>query len=224
MATVTAQHIIDEVSRALNDDTHVRWTEDDVLTYISAGQREIVLIRPSARSETSVVTLASGTKQTIPASALTLIDVVRNMGANGSTPGRAPRRIDREIMDATRPDWHAETEDGVVLNWSFDNRDPTTFYVSPPQPAVSPHQLEIMYSMAPAAVTAASDVIDVDDAYAPALFYYSMFRALSKNASGGDRNQSGTWYAAFLQALGARKMAASELHPTQQAERADDTR
>lgn len=182
MATITGTNIIDRAAIILQDTTHVRWPDtDELLLWLNDAQREVVLRKPEAYAQNEVVALLAGTKQSIPTAGIALLDIIRNMGTGGATPGRAITRIDREILDEQRPDWHTETASAVTKHFMFDPRDPRHFYVYPAQ-AASPGQVEMVYSSAPTDLSALGDTITLDDIYAGVLLDYVLFRAYSKDA------------------------------------------
>ena len=91
MGTVTAKTILDKATIQLIDLTNIRWTRAELLSWLNDGMRQIVLIQPSASSTTDVIALQAGTRQYIPADGWLLLNIYRNMGTNGTTPGRIGR-------------------------------------------------------------------------------------------------------------------------------------
>lgn len=106
-----------------------------------------------------------------------LVDVVRNMGTDGETPGNAITIIDRSTLDETFPGWHSQSADSVVRNFTFDERDPDRFWVTPPQPASSNGYVEIIGSCLPDDISSSSDVITLSDIYYHVLIDYLLYRA-----------------------------------------------
>lgn len=182
MGTITAQSLIDLAGKQLLDAGHVRYTSDDLLAYLNAGQRAIVEKKADANSVTEVVQLAAGTKQTIPAGSERLIEVIRNMGTDGATAGPAITIGDRKAMDRANPYWHTATADAEVEEWFYDPRVPKVYWVSPPQPASGQGYIEIAHVAKPADVANAADPITISDFYANALTHYMLFMAFSKDA------------------------------------------
>lgn len=205
MPTITAQSIVDRAEKTLLDDTNVRWDETELLEYLNDGQREVVMFKPSAYTKNSVHQLVAGTKQTIPADGIEFVEGVRNMGVDGATPGRVVTPIRRRDLDLTRPNWHAETAAVEAKHYMFDERDPKTFYITPPQPA-TPGQVEILYSAAPPDV-ALGEVIALDDIYQTPLLYYVLSRAHAKETEAANNNRSASYYQLFAKAVGGRAAA-----------------
>jgi len=150
MSTISGQEILSRAAIILQDSTNIRWPFDELLRWLHDGQREVVLRKPDAYTKSEPLQLTvSETKQSIPAAGIQLLDVVRNLGTTGTTPGRAITRTERYILDAQRPNWNTETGSSVVKHYMFDERNPKIFYVYPPQPATSPGYIEIVYSASP---------------------------------------------------------------------------
>lgn len=206
MATITGQSLIQKVQTLIYDTTGVRWTSSELLGYLNDGQREVVLLRPEACVSNTALQLSPGsTKQSLPANGVSLIDVTRNMGAAGSTPGRVVRIVSREILDAQYPTWHSDTNTGGdIRHYTYDPRDPKTFYIYPKAPATAWY-IEIIYAATPVDTNDAGAVIGVDDIYANALIDYVLYRAYSKDAEYAQNAQLAVaHYTAFSNSLGVK--------------------
>jgi len=200
MATIITQTIIDRAETIIQDTTNVRWPAAELLNWLNDGQREIVLLKPEASVVNASVQLtAAKTKQTLPAAAITLLDVTRNMGSNGTTDGDAIRLVSREVLDAQSPDWHTHTNTGgKIQHYVFDPRDPKTFYVYPKAPATAWY-VELVYSASPTEITNPATAISIDDIYANALLDYVLYRAYSKDAEyAGNAQRAVGHYQAFV--------------------------
>lgn len=205
MATIQVNSIITRAGTLIQDATNVRWPTDELLNWLNDGQREIVLLKPQASVKNESMSLAVGsTKQSIPAAGVMLIDVSRNMGSGGSTPGDAIRVTSREVLDAQRPSWHSDANaDGKIKHYMFDPRDPKNFYIYPKAPA-SPWYVEVIYSAAPTDCSAGG-AIQIDDIYANALLDYVLYRAYSKDAEYAQNAQLAVaHYQAFSNSLGVK--------------------
>ena len=160
-----AQAIIDKAKGALNDPEAVHWPLPELVGYLNDAQSATVLARPEANPKVIQMKLEPGTRQKIPdgdgaaadirpvgIKAYSLIDVVRNMGRNGATPGRAIRPCGRETLDQCNPSWHSDPASDTTINFIYDTRNRETFYVWPAATgaawiemviAVSPKQIEL---------------------------------------------------------------------------------
>ena len=226
MGTLTVQSFITRLQSSMRDldAGQRRWTDDDVIQYVSDGQRAAVQLRPEINPVTAVVQLAAGTKQSIPATAFNLLNVIRNMGADMATPGRAIRYADLDDMNTNEPDWHSNTANVVVRNYLYDAKmDRRMFYVWPQQPAAGQGSVEMMYSKIPSELTATTDMIELDDLYQPVLWYYILFRAYNKevNVEGVSIDaRAERYYTTFIRELMGGRSAETILSPAFQTHEA----
>jgi hypothetical protein len=206
---VTVGSVVTKARAVLQDTTSVRWPDDELIGWINDGQREIALIKPDASSKNETMAMIPGTKQSLPAGALRLLRVVRNMiDAGANVGGRAIRLVSREILDAQQPDWHdpevrGESEFGnLVKHYMYDEQDPQHFYVYPGisndyTGALIPH-IEIIYSANPDDVTQMSDPISIPDLYQNAILNYVLYMAYMKDAEyAGNAQRASSHYQIF---------------------------
>lgn len=150
MGTILGAEIIGRAALELQDTNFVRWSVAEHLLALEDGQRQIVLRKPDAYSKNvNLILTVSATRQTLPSDGIMLLDIVKNMGTDGETPGKAITRTEKAIMDSQYPDWHIAAASSVVRHFMYDERDPVHFYVYPPQPATDPGYIEIIYSASP---------------------------------------------------------------------------
>ena len=220
MGTLAVQSFADRLRSALKDtdSNNRRWTDDDVVQYVSDGQRAAVQLRPEINPKTASHQLVAGTKQSIPDEAFNLLNVVRNMGSNGTTPGRVIKFADFDDMNSD-PDWHTKAAADVVKTWLYDAKsDRRTFYVYPQQPS-SVNQVELQFSKIPDELDALNDLIELDDIYQPVLWYYTLFRAYNKevNQEGVSIDaRASAYYTAFISELTGGLTSEARLDPATQ--------
>lgn len=150
MAALLVKRLLWRVSQTLTDTApqFTRYAERDMVIALQAGVMAICKYLPQAGARSIAMKLASGTRQSIafiPAAnvktydgstpadvhGIMLQELVRNMGANGTTPGRAiPPPADRQRFDVLDPDWHSSTGE-LVRQWFYNPQDPLTFMVYP---------------------------------------------------------------------------------------------
>lgn len=213
MATVTVSSVISKVQTILQDTTGIRWPDTELLGWLNDGQREIVLYKPNAFVKNTSIKLIAGTKQTLPADGVQLIDVVRNMGTSGSTPGRAIRITMREILDSQVPNWHADSSSEVVKHYMYSALDPKTFYVYPPQPTATQGYAELIYGAAPTDAVLGG-VITLDDIYQTILLDYSLYRAYSKDTEfAADQGRAAAHQNAYIAALTGKAKVEGGFNP-----------
>ncbi len=214
MGTTLVRDLLFRASSQLNDlsPQFTRWKQRELVDACNDGQRAIAKYIPSSSARVDAVKLVAGSKQSIelilaasiiPGNGAAAANVngtyfqtaIRNMGANGATPGNVVRVIDREVLDTGTPDWHVPPTGtyagvrGVV----FDPRFPKIFYVWPAVPAgttwwleqsmladpvLVPHAAEDTYVWTGSDATATS----IDDKYVDDLLNYIMARAFMKDA------------------------------------------
>ena len=187
----TAAQVMKSASTILQDDGSVRWTAPELRTYLNDGLRELVTIKPNAKTVTTTISLASGTKQELPDQYTILSRVVCNRIAGNSKAIRPLAK--REIMDAQIPDW--QSTNGLpfaagVTHVIHDLSDPRTFYVVPGNNGTG--QIEVVVGAIPTPVPVpGSDVlaiesytanVDAPDIYQNALMHYVLYAAFSKDA------------------------------------------
>ena len=147
--------------------------------------------------------MTSGARQTIPAAAVRLLDVVQNMGPSGAAPGRPVTLVAREMLDVEEPGWGYGTPATNVVHYTFDERDPHTFYVYPPSDGAG--QIEIVVSAAPPDVPAPSSPISLDDVYQATLLDYVLYRSYAKDSGIAQNAQRAiAYYQTFAASLGLK--------------------
>jgi hypothetical protein len=175
--TVLASEIIAEASKQLNDINKVTWTNESYFEYISSAQEMIVSIRPDAYSVVTTMQMAVGSRQSIPSEALRLLDIFRNMGSDGNTPGRAVLPVERNALDLFAFNWNADTQESEVKNYMYDEKVPNVFYVDPPSDGTG--HLEVAISRVPPKVSQVTDVLSLKDIYRNHVIQWVMYRAYS---------------------------------------------
>ena len=207
MATTKVVDILDRAAIILQDNTNVRFPNDELLKFFNDAQKEVVLHRPDAKMVNTTYSCVDGSKQTLPSAALRLIEVVRNVG------GRAITQINRRILDETLPNWH-ETSAGTnkIEHFVYDPADPKNFYVYP-KGAAGSHSLEIVYSSAPPEIAISNfgsdtQVISLDDVYANCILDYVLYRSYQKDSEfAGNAQRAMMHYQSFANALGVKTQA-----------------
>ena len=140
--------------------------------------------------------------------------IYRNMGTNGTTPGRAIRIISREIIDNFNPNWHTATATAEVRNYMYSNQDQLAFYVYPPNTGTQ--QIEINYSAQPTDLTSETQVIPIFDVFQSALVDYILYRACSKDAEYAPGVQlAQTYMATFVAAVQGKTQSEITNDPSQ---------
>jgi len=222
MGTLTGANLISRIQDSLQDTTGVRWTEAELLRYINDAQREVVNFKPQASADHSNVQLVTGTEQSIPDVALSLIKVVRNMSATGgsATGKKSIRLVDEDILNSIEPDWHDPTVTGdaahgsVIKHYVFDPDDPRKFYVYPGVKDGENAYVELITSRSPTDLSATSSTIYIDDIYGNALVDYVLFRCYMKDSEfAGNAQRASQHYQLFLNSVSSGISSKNLINP-----------
>lgn len=215
--TIPVQDIIDRVTDLLLDkdraDGDARWTDAELIRWINDSRMAIITRRPQAGAVIGTVALVAGSLQSVPDDAVSFLDAIRNMGADGATPGRAIRRIDRQNLDDDDLYWHKTPAKAEISQFTFDDRIPRRFYVYPPAKAGT--QIEISYAKNPATVIDLTDGLDFQPEYIDAVVNYVCYRAKSKDSQYANAAEAAAFYGAFNDALGIQTQTANAASPNQ---------
>lgn len=206
--TTTAQSIIQRAQTVLQDPDGTRHPATELVGYLNDGQRALVTVRNDVGATTVAFTPAMGARQTIPATALALMDVLGNTSGNQ----RSIRKVDMALMDATVRDWTSGVSSKVATNFMFDpDRDPRTFWLYPP--AAAGASIDLLIAAYPtdvpapggAAYTTVSGSISVPDQWDNALLNYVLARAYEKDAEFAGNAQLATSHmTSFLSQAGVK--------------------
>jgi hypothetical protein len=199
--SVTVNQILADAAIIFEDVGNVFWEKPEGLTWVNAGQKEIVRLKPDANIVTSSIKMAAGTRQTLPTGDICLVKINRNMGTDGNTPGKVVVLVNLKELDQQDPDWHTADSAAAVDYYAYDERDPLVFWVSPPSDGNG--YIEGARSTTPDDVASVDDNINIADVYSSVLMDYVLFRGFSKNSeSPVHRQRAMDHHTLFMQALG----------------------
>lgn len=207
MPTITVQKIVNDAKTILQETTGVRWSDMELMGWVSAAQREVVMLVPSAFTTVFAQTLAPNTtRQGIPADGYAFIDII------GSSAGQAVTPIEKTVMDRLRRGWRYEAASDKPLHYVFDPRQPREYHIYPrPATGVS---VELVYSVCPPELTSLSQTIAIDDIYTSPLTDYTLYRAYSKDLETvGNAERAAGHYTAFSTTLGLKAQAVASNQP-----------
>jgi hypothetical protein len=136
------------VRTVLNDPQKVTWSDDTLMTFANDALQAVAHRRPDLFSTFGDVSCTAGeTFQRLPATALRLMEVIRNKDGDAVTEAK------KQQLDLFRPGWHNDTA-AATLNWIRHETDPTAFYIYPKAPAA--HTLVVQYAKIPEVYTIAN--------------------------------------------------------------------
>ncbi|EGR6730047.1 hypothetical protein I7877_001119 [Salmonella enterica] len=197
---ITVAEIIGRVNTQLQDTLMVRWPLAELCDYFNDAVRAVILARPDAGASAETLECVPGSRQTLPAGALRLIDVIR------LTEGNALLPVPRDVLDHDYPAWHNMT--GIPERYVYSEATPRIFYLFPaPAERVS---IDAVVCRIPGTITINSPEdkteIRMDEAYVNPLVDWSLYRAFSKDMAGGaDPAQAMQHYQAFVDQLGIKQ-------------------
>jgi hypothetical protein len=198
----TAGDVTGRAASIIFDETHVRWPEPELLKHVNDGQREICSIRPDSCAVTQNISLVAGVKQDLPGTAIRLLDLIRNMGADGVTPGAGIIALDMDKVRKYNPNWATVTADTAVKVYMYDPRVPKTFYVYPPLSGATMVEGQVVQLPTDCATTASS--LSVHDGYMNALVNWTVYRTLLKDLETPNAGQAKAYYELFMASLQAK--------------------
>ena len=218
---MTAKDIIEAAAWALHDFDpstgagYVRWPKAQLLQFVNVAQLQVVKVLPETNSAFISMQLAAGARQTLPASALRLLTVTRNLGADGLTPGRHVSLTDRASLDSQLATWStAASAFTEVESYVYDDRIPKTFYVYPPLGETDTAYVELGVSKRPTACVADTDVLDLDDIYFSPLLHWVLYLALCLELDDASSSSKALHhYQCFSVELGLESTAAALIAP-----------
>lgn len=209
-STTLVRELLFRVSDQLvdTDPQFTRWTQRTLVNAVNDGQRVIAKFLPSSCSRVDAIKLVPGTRQSIevvpairikPGDGSTAVErhgirlisaPIRNLGADGLTPGAATRVVDRYTLDSSDPNWHIATGK-AVRQVVYDPLTPQVFWVSPGVPAATDVWLELPWLPEPLEVPAGGDYakdgsdttkLSIDDRMVDDLMNYVLARAQMRDA------------------------------------------
>lgn len=205
----------------LNDEGFVRWLPSELCQWLNDGIKAIILAKPSAKTETRVLTLAEGTLQAIATVAgaptpLALISINRNIRQSAPVRigGRTVRATSGAVLDASEPYWHDPNQvrfKAEVRQYVYDEQNPLEFYVYPGNDGTG--KVEAVVSVLPDLLEATGDADDIasydteislPEPYSVPLLDYVLYRAFSKDDTVAMPGRSMAHYQAFATAIGLK--------------------
>jgi hypothetical protein len=144
-ALPTVQRTLLNVRAVLQDAEGFRWSDATLIEYLNQGALEIARRpRSDAASTRATVTLEtdSALHDVLPADAIGLIDVVRNIPSNAAVLEASLLAIGTDNRN-----WMGSTPEADILNWLQHPTEPTRFYSYPR--AAGSAQVEVIYARVP---------------------------------------------------------------------------
>lgn len=205
--------IIERAAHILHDAGQVRWTPEELLLYIADAEYQVIEAKPTATAVTENITISANSPlQSIPADAVKMLRLVRNMGPDGNQAGRTIILASRATLDALDVDWPRQSG-SEVEHWIYDpDADRDVFWVTPyPTQNI---KVEAVYAKRPAALADDQQELTLGDQYINQVLDWTLYRAFSKDADYGSSPQRAMQhYQAFATALGVKIQMMQRTNP-----------
>jgi hypothetical protein len=180
----------------LNDLDYVRWTKDDLATFLTDAIAAMSALKPTLFSVFVPLRLAPGAVQTVPGEYTELIDVLYNLNSDG-TQGEP---INQGSFTAARALGRSSCTPAYGVGYMV--RSYTVHPANMPLPAVW-----ALARRAPVVITAETDAVvmanTTPETYRAMLLEWMLYRAFARDTESSDSfTKSQAHYKAFYQALG----------------------
>lgn len=196
---ILASKIVSDAAIVLQDVTNKRWSQAELLGWLNVVRRAAASMRPDMFVTTASVKLAVGARQALPAQGHLLLRLNTNMGTAGNTPGKAILSASRDHLDAQNRNWRSAGALDDVDCYSYDDKNPLEFFVSPPNTGNG--YVEMTYAVVPADI-AITDPIGCSDIFQAPLLDGVLARAFGKDSdSGGSAALATAYYQSFVAGL-----------------------
>lgn len=206
MGTILASAMITGV-RAMVADPDADWFSDaDWLRMLNQAERYILLLRPELHASREEFTVAEGIAQVLPAEATALLDIYTNVAS-----GRRARQCSRALLENLNDFWPAGTAAVDVKHWTADPRSKLRFDVFPPNDGTG--EINILMGTVPAALTATSQAIHLNDTYETPLQYLMLAYAYAVNTEKQDLTKSTSYESRAGSILGVNAQTTAALAP-----------
>ena len=173
MSTLTVGYIVDLVEKKAVDENNDDFSQAELIGLYNLALRFIVSLVPRAYTIKISQLLAAGSEQSIPSDGLQLVNVLRNMGTDGETPGASILEASLAAMNRLVPNWSTETAAAVVDNFMRIPDMDASFYISPPNDGTG--YIQMVHTATPPTSTYdedgdwEDDKIPLSDEFVPAL-------------------------------------------------------
>ncbi len=243
-ATEKVKDVVWRISVLLQDTApqYQRWPEREIIHWLNDGQVTITKYLPLACAKVISMKLRTGTLQSIasiaavdakledgstpsaPIYGVQFLNPRRNMGSAGTTPGRAIRMVERDVMDSQDPDWHTRTA-SAVSSVIYDPMTPRNFSVTPGVTGTVWMQLALTASPTAIPNTApvgseaylvdggSTTAISIDDEFVAELVDYVVARANMKDSKHSDKAAADFHMKRFLESINTKVAVVTGTNP-----------
>jgi hypothetical protein len=209
----TANDYIQDAAGLYGDTAYDRVIETTWIKHLNASIRALILVRPDAGAQTANLQLVAGVLQDLPSTALRMLDITRNMGADGLTAGKIITPVDRKHLDYSNLLWPAATGDTEIDNFSYDKENPRIFYVTPPASSTINVYVEMQVSQLPTAVSDRGDDPGINDVFFEPIVQYMLYKAFVTDDEGVEFQKATMYMQNFFNLLQVEMAVATAAGP-----------
>jgi hypothetical protein len=192
---MTPSEVIAEV-RVLIQDTRVtfRYSDTVLLGFVNQTIRRMVMLRPDLfTTVTDISTVANLTEQTLPATAVRLVDIFRVKN------GTSIEEVDRDQFDRAYPQWTTDAA-GTPTKYMRHPRNPRAYFLYPRPTAGT--VLVGEFVVTPTAYAISDPIAVLPDAYFGVLIDGTVYLAESIDNEHVSSGRAKLFFDSFVQALG----------------------
>lgn len=212
MSQQTLGSIVDNVRKKILDEGDDDFSDAEMIRLYNLVLLEIITLVPSAYTRIKNLLLAAGAKQEIDIASgdMRIVEIRRNMGTDGLTPGRVVRVTNLDVLTQIYPDWFTATQQAEVEDWAPILDYPEQFYVVPPNDGTQ--YIEILVATTPtlsvfdAGGAWESDIFPLRDHFINACIWGICYMAYDDDTDiPGNTPRSQLYYQRFVGALGLQQ-------------------
>lgn len=201
---MTPADVITEVRRIVQDEkAPYRYSDAMLLGYVNQTLRRMVVLRPDLFSEVvDVATTPDVVEQTLPSSAVRLVEIFRVRGGN------AIEEVDRDQFDRAYPQWPSDPA-GAPTKYMRHPRNPRAYFLYPrPQSGVV---LVGEYVETPPNYAVSDTIAALPDAYLSTLVDGTVYLVESMDDEHINSGRAKLFLDSFVEALGTSLRARAVL-------------
>lgn len=214
--------LIKRASRILNDQeegySYTGWTADELLDYYNEAVCQIYNFRPDLFAESSTLTLAPGSKQTLPDGIGNLLSIDSNLGEDGDLDEDTPLTMSSgDMVKALRGKptcVEATTCEPFKIRGYRKSKVPNVFFVEPPVPEGETVEVDVTVAVGPMQVCGGdiTNETQLDCRLDPAIVDWILFRAMGRDTESQFLYQAARRHqAAFYDAINGGYLAQSRM-------------
>lgn len=171
--------LLNRASIELTDTQRIGWGIEDLISYYNSALSAIATARPDIFIKTQSFSCAAGTRQTVPAGTIKLIDIERN-----THTGKSIRYVARADLESLIPGWASSSGGEEAELYIHEPTNITAFWLYPGvKEGVS---IELVLSILPTHLTKAmvesGATVQVDERYITPCLDWIMYRAFMRDS------------------------------------------